>query len=229
MAHPALVGAIAVAIGWNAEVIGIKQSRESELEASFERQSKEIATLMVQKGLLEAQIEHGPGISERDALFKFINSIQRPGWCKEAVSIDSGDPAIEDLPPDFPLKFGIIFPMRHPNPLYAQAYGKSYAFYADRLDFAIYPRPVAEQYHANDLRVYTFKSFETLRENVVYASGRKAVEDFWKFYHQLADGSHFICGWQITWDSSPLDPQPVPARHRPPMWLPDNRRYGFWA
>lgn len=222
-----ICGVLVALIGWNADTLGIKKDRESFLEEAHERLLRENASLLVQNGLLKVQKEFGPQLSERDALFRFINSIRRPGWCKEATKTDSGDPSVEDLPDDFPLVYGIVFPMRHVNPYYAQAYGKSYAFYVGRLDFAIYPRPIAEQYHINDRRVFTYKSFEVFAEGVVYASGRTAVEDFWKFHHALADGSEFICGWQITWNDAPLNPAPTNDRRE--LFIPEKRRDGIRA
>lgn len=229
LAPGVVVGLIVAVLGWNSENLGLKQGRIAGLEEAHERLLRENAALLVQNGLLKVQKEFGPRISESDALFKFINSIKRPGWCKEAVLTSSGDPSIEDLPADFPLVFGVVFPMRHVNPDYAQAYGKSYAFYVGRLDFAVYPRHIAERYHINDREVFTYKSFQVFSESVQYAGGQIAVEQFWKFHHALTDGTEYICGWQITWDRMPNSPMPKPARDRPDIWLPDKRRYGFWV
>ena len=181
-------------LGAITDVFGVQSSRLSDVEADRDALQLansalvlENAALIVKNGVLQARVDYGPNISERQAVYHLLDALEEPAWCKEVI-YDTGAPIEPYVNP--------AFYMDHINTYYTLDYGQRVGYYEGKTDFEVQPPEIAKAFWENDFEVWESKRFRRYREDVEPLDGR-TVRLFWKFYHEVDNNEALICGWQV--------------------------------
>lgn len=163
------------------------QSRISELESRQDPLRAQIFELRLQKAELVAALGGNIFSIERGALSSVVDAFGTAAWCKKVIEPE----VLGGLP---------SFEMEDINPPYETRYDVDEDKYRGQTDFDIHPQHIAEQYFANDMRIYRDRNYQEFREagdgeNGIYRS----EEDFAKFWVPLPlSGVNFVCGFLLN-------------------------------
>lgn len=156
------------------------QTRIVDLTAENVQLDVENTQLKVEIGLLRAQVDYGDG-SQLDGIFKLLESLDVPAWCK--VFVETPEPHLE---------------MGYINSNFEFTYGISKARYIGSTDFDVHPVEIAKAYNENDFYTYKARGWADFTESVILPDGTRAKRRFWKFYHKVKNGPELICGWEVA-------------------------------
>jgi len=154
----------------------------AKMRAVQQEQSARIVALETENALLKLRLDKEFAVSPRGVLQSFLNSIDSPAWCKQAVRSD-----------DEPVQF-LMWTV---NDSYEDYYDVSPERYIGLTDYDIHPPAVAETYYKNDVDVLVKRKFVLFTELVPLPGGGRGPRDFWKFWYLLPDGTELVCGMQL--------------------------------
>lgn len=163
------------------------QNRISELEQRQDPLRAQIFELRLQKAELVAALGGDIFSIERGALSSVVDAYGTPAWCKKVIEPE----VVGGLP---------SFEMEDLNPAYERRYEVDEDKYRHSTDFDNHPKHIAEQYYANDLKIYRDRNYQEFREAGDGAGGLyNTQEDFAKFWVSLPlSGVNFICGFLLN-------------------------------
>lgn len=160
------------------------QGRITELEGLLLPYQAEIFELKLQKADLERALNGGIDEVEEGGLSAVFANYDFPAWCKRVHVHPEGH---------------VTFIMLRPNPAYSRRYNIDADKYENGTDFDNHPREIAEQYYANDMRIYRSKGNEIFTEAGQGPDGLyRSEERFLKMWVPLpVSGRNYICGFLI--------------------------------
>ena len=171
------------------------QEQIKELRTRVELRDKDMLTLRTRVATLEAEnirlkmeVATKTGYPKNN-LRLLIDALPIPAWAKEIREVP--EPAVPDSTHSAAM-IGI-------NDTYAYTYCVTDPKYRGQSDFKIHNYELAKAYYDNDMRVFENKNDERIEELVLDCqSGEYVTRVFYKYHHQLTDGTHVVGGIQVS-------------------------------